>query len=321
MKAFDRVMYVMDYINSNGGRSHNRINEMYASGELEKVFNHFNLDDIIRNELLLFVRLIFDKNIEYYPATKSLYLYNTDILKIFDYYSYEVGTRFDDSDSYHRLPRFIKSGLLKYGIVCDFNELDKRIYKYLDINTKYDLNRNREEQDILLKQKQSYIDYNYYLDMIKSGKFTLNDRNTFFIFSELFTFNNETSLLDGSEFHPLWVAKDYGDGYGYDILSYDKSNNREKAIEVKSTRVDSFSLTKNEYNALKRFKDYKYVDYFIYQYDYNKGVSRYQYDYSNDVLRNIGTNDIVELEEDIIHDEVKRCDVNVYKPKVLKKTH
>lgn len=84
---------------------------------------------------------------------------------------------------------------------------------------------------------------------------------------EQFVYENERQTLIKSGFMHLakkvrWVARDDGDGAGYDILSYDKTG-REKLLEVKTTNgyeKTPFYLTENELSVSAAHQDiYKIV--------------------------------------------------------------
>ena len=70
------------------------------------------------------------------------------------------------------------------------------------------------------------------------------------------------------ENHIKWVSRYYGDGYGFDILSYDYSQNKEKLIEVKSGLSENFVLTENELNVMLKCH-LNNADYYIYKYYYD----------------------------------------------------
>lgn len=68
-----------------------------------------------------------------------------------------------------------------------------------------------------------------------------------------------------------WVSKDMGDGFGYDILSYDKQGN-EIFIEVKTTpekEKTSFYITANELLKSQQEKENYYL-YRVYNFDMKK---------------------------------------------------
>ena len=65
-----------------------------------------------------------------------------------------------------------------------------------------------------------------------------------------------------------WTSKEVGDGLGYDIRSFDTSNERELFIEVKTTNHDKhrpFFITKNEVRFSKEEKD-RYKLYRVYHF-------------------------------------------------------
>lgn len=73
-----------------------------------------------------------------------------------------------------------------------------------------------------------------------------------------------------------WTARDKGDGYGYDILSYDEDGN-EKYIEVKTTcgaKDTTFFITANELERSKLNSENYYL-YRVYEFDKKKVQGQY----------------------------------------------
>lgn len=72
-----------------------------------------------------------------------------------------------------------------------------------------------------------------------------------------------------------YTAQEYGDGYGYDIVSYDL-NGSKKFIEVKTTtsnKIDGFYITPSEINASNE-KGKSYYVYRLYDLDVENGAAK-----------------------------------------------
>lgn len=74
----------------------------------------------------------------------------------------------------------------------------------------------------------------------------------------------------------VWVSRDKGDGFGYDILSYDEAGN-EMYIEVKTTvgaENTSFFISANELAKSKQCADHYYL-YRVYEFDKKTVTGKY----------------------------------------------
>ena len=305
-KLYKEVKELMDYINDNGGRSYCRIDELKETKELDKLIEQNNLHEKLKNEIELFIKTLYDPYLDMCPLTRKIYLYRSSIIDIFALYSYEIGSYFNDPESYHIMHRFIKAGIKKNNIKVentDFSDLEDRLNYFLDTATGITPNRKRKEQNIIVKVKLNEEKYKKYENI---NNINYYDKDMFFIWSETDTYNKEKEQLkqySQFELKPIWVSKTDGDGFGFDILSYDYINQKEKAIEVKSGKEKEFTLTENEYNTIQKLKQnvyYNHVDYYVYKYTYDiikdkETIDIYKYDFQKDVLININTNEIVTL--------------------------
>lgn len=141
-------------------------------------------------------------------------------------------------------------------------EILKQYYLY---NEKHpDLNLNKDVSEIKLR----YLPSKEYQKI--AGKFNPNyideayDEN-FYIWYEELVFMIECQRLQKNNAHPVFVSRDCGDGYGYDILSYDYNTRKEQLIEVKAWESEKFILTKNEYQVMKKCHQYN-AEYYVYKY-------------------------------------------------------
>jgi Holliday junction resolvase len=63
-----------------------------------------------------------------------------------------------------------------------------------------------------------------------------------------------------------WVSRFNGDGYGYDVLSYDPDTKREKLIEVKAPTGKKIFITNEEVRKAYETSKSNYCDYYVYIY-------------------------------------------------------
>jgi hypothetical protein len=157
---------------------------------------------------------------------------------------------------------------------CDmYNYYYKDIIQCLKMFVEFDYNNN-----IIVREKTGKIDYEKYLLRINNNeKLDFSDNYFKCVKAELIAYRSELNFLRryceyvnvSPDFYVKWVAKDFGDGYGYDVLSYDFFNQKEKLIEVKGTSGSGFygSLSINELNKLEEFVKYGY-DYYVYRYNF-----------------------------------------------------
>jgi len=306
-KLYKEVKELMDYINDNGGRSYCRIDELKETKELDKLIEQNNIHEKLKNEIELFIKTLYDPYLDMCPLTRKIYLYRSSIIEIFGLYSYEIGSYFDDPESYHILHRFLKSGIKKYNITLNINlnDLEERLNYFLDTTTGINPNRKREEQNIKGQVKLNEENYKKYENI---NNINYNNKDMFFVWSETDTYNKEKQQLkqyQEFELKPIWVSKTDGDGFGFDILSYDFINQKEKAIEVKSGKNKEFTLSEPEYNTIQKLKQnvyYNHVDYYVYKYTYDETIGKeiidiYKYDFEKDILININTNETATLKK------------------------
>ena len=121
-----------------------------------------------------------------------------------------------------------------------------------------------------------------------------------------------------------WIAKFFGDGYGYDILNYDYVNCRENLIEVKSsTENEYFDLTENEFIVMTYTENITNTDYYVYKFFYKGNIDNftcksYKYDKQRHML--VDTTDpsiVCEIEGEKINDAGNRIKFYRCTPKKL----
>ena len=169
-------------------------------------------------------------------------------------------------NSYRNLPLILRQLINKLDIneykSFSDKELVSKIYQTYDIKDGYDERHGHNMCEIIYKpisnKYDKYpIDYNY-------SNTNKNDKDEFSIWAEHDAYKKEVNSLKQYD-NVIWVARDYGDGYGFDVLSRDLTTDKEKLIEVKSGKGDGFCLTENEYKVMHNCS-FKNADYYIYKY-------------------------------------------------------
>ena len=294
--GFQRLEELMDYFNKNGGRSFERINELKNTSALDIAIETNNLHTYIKNVILDFINILDDPSLEKYPYTKKIKIYNLELFKLFNMYGYELSAYFNNTKAYRNFPLFIQSAANKFGIKkyadMPIDELDKLLNQYVDLVHQININTHRYEVLVMLRYFDNKDKYNKYEDKKMKNKLDLNDIDDLFIASEDHTYILENSLLYNTNTRASWVARYFGDGYGYDILSYDRDTLKEKLIEVKSGYGNNFKLTKNEHKTMVEANNNDNCEYYIYKYTRNAinnniYLTIYKYDKEKDLLVDI----------------------------------
>lgn len=116
-------------------------------------------------------------------------------------------------------------------------------------------------------------------EKIRSNIINMKTRDNDIIsnYAELVVYEEQKKLIQDSRPELVdkivWVSRDYGEGFGYDILSVNPTNNREVLIKVdgidKKEKCNSFYLTNKENDILNSIynkpEDLRDTDYYIYQ--------------------------------------------------------
>lgn len=304
--TLEKVEKFMDKMNKETGRSFATIDELNKKDDkepnkkskLEELIEKDNIHKDIEAEIKDFMEILYTTYLNPYPYNRRINLYRNGIIKIFNLYGYEIGSYFNNPKYRNKLHTFIKAGINKFEICheYDLNELEGRINTFL-VKT---VSSNPEIEKIDTYYPNNKEKYNKYADILNDENTNFEDMDQFFIWSEKKTLELEEQFAPKNPNPSIkWVSRYDGDGYGFDILSCDYRNFKEKAIEVKSGKNDSFILTENEYNVMTNLKYNgisNYVDYYVYKYTYKENYKElnikptlkiYKYDYEKEMLINI----------------------------------
>lgn len=306
MNCYNSLQYMEDCINNNGGFSYDKLDQLKEKNELRKMFEALNIIELLRYDFYSFLRII-ESNNEYHEYLNKIYANEAEFIKVFNRFGYVLSLYFGNKDAYRNFPLFFKEcanyfNISKYSDMS-LDDIYKLLENHLDLCKEYNQNANREITIVLGKIPQYYTTYSKYDTKLNNINEVINCNNIeeFFVYSEYEAYQRELHALSNYNLsnpkeYIKWVSRYHGDGYGYDVLSYDIKKNREKLIEVKSGKYDSFSLTPNEYKVMSSTINKQFVDYYIYRYvyDMNKNIIRFnvlKYDKRYRSLIDINTND------------------------------
>ena len=289
--CYEELEAIMDGFNKNGGTSHDRLDKLKESGELDfKLLNviHDNNYKGLKSLFYEFINTLEDQVLENYITRKIILLENSEFIKIFIRFGYELSLLFNNKDAYRNLPLFIQTAAKYFDYrrysMMNIDGLDRILNRYFNLEHTNDLNRNRYEVMPILKSTLNLDKYLVY-DQNKLGKnvyMELSDELG--IEAEENAYNYESKYNHNT----TWLSKKYGDGFGYDLVSIDSKTNRERLIEVKSSSNKNFTLTKNEFKVMLRSINRVNCDYFIYLYSgINKELFIYNYDPESNLLVNM----------------------------------
>ena len=284
------------------GYSYNRLDRMNKSKELEKYFDFDYIESIIKPALIEFLDILFDYGGDIRNEHRKLYLEKTKFVEdcLFIDLNYILSIHYNDIKAYRELPEYIKMLIEKYKLTkymnLSYDDIFMRLVDSLDMIKDYDKKWDKDEIKINLKPIINADKYKTYNEKVKKQKVDHNNQDEFFIWAEYQTYINEYNNLKSIGCNPdlevKWVAKNNGDGYGYDILSYDYITNKEKLIEVKSGFSKDIILTEGEMIKAYRSIQNPNYDYYVYKYYYDYSSEqiktlRLKYDKENLVFKNI----------------------------------
>lgn len=258
------------------------------SGELDKYFEETGISDNFEKMLRDFIRDIMEnKKVNCLPQYSIFCAYSFNcLIRTFCRYHFDFGLYFDKPPitrdyephgSYSYFPHFFKMACAKYGIEpyasMNFDELETLIKKFIVM----------ENDQLINVGVLQYREPSGYCNLAEEDAFNrFHDRRCF------------------------WVSRDYGDGFGYDLLVHEK--NHESLIEVKSTHGNApFPLSRYEYKVMNDTSGLSTTDYLIYRYAYKRidnscivepVLTIYNYDKNRDILVDVNdSSNICGIEE------------------------
>ena len=281
------------------------LDQLKLSGELDRLLSTNDIYNCLKYELIIFLNILNNPVNDDKPYLRRIFLHESDLAKTFKKFGYILSLYVNDIEVYRVFPLFVKKAMEKYEMLGS-EEVVEKIRKYMDLKCGYDYNYQRILEELPVRYPNMYKDYEPFVNKLQNKIFDPNDKDELAIASEYFTYISEYENLKKHKEYIAdvivkWVSKDHGDGYGYDVLSYDPETKRQKLIEVKSGASNFFALTSNE---LKKVYEATTLgcDYYIYRCFYNKELNeimltRLIFDPENNYFYNImDSNDIYYLD-------------------------
>ena len=280
MDLYSELSAIRDTINSNHEYSYEYLCELKENNTLDSMFESHNIASLFRKEFLDFISIFENPNYEYHEYLRKIHLNESSFLNSYGSFGYLLSLFLNDKNSYRTFPLFFKEAVDYFNIEKYSNitleEIDRFLNKYLDLDYNYSYKYERELCDVIGKVPGMFTTYSKYDYKLNNKQLPINcmDKEEFFVYSEYEAYARELYNLNSyhvSDAEQLvrWVARYDGDGYGYDVLSYDIFENKEKLIEVKSGVGSGFDLTRIEYKTLLSTINNKNSDYYIYRYFYD----------------------------------------------------
>ena len=306
----ERIINSMNELNSvYGNRSYESIDKLKESGKLKEIIEKNNGDYGFRNLLINFFERMGEPSMVDYPYSKKIILYNfNDLLEVYRLYAYELGKLFDCDDAIVSFPSFMVAACKYYGFhpFAEFSvkEMDKLLTDFIDMKHEINLNPRvgREDKGMTIHRGTEVINagewealpvMHYHVD---SSKYDEYEKHTLTDPSQKLGVEAEAiSLSCFKKGDTLWVSRQFGDGYGFDILNLNKTfgHKKETLIEVKARfNSEDFTLSRVEHKVMVESDPLKHTDYFIHKYNMGSdgrfiSFRMYKYDKENNVLYDV----------------------------------
>lgn len=321
MSCYSKLNELYEKLNSTIGFSFDVQNNLKETNELYSLFKEYNVIELLYNDICEFINIMNSNDYNIYSSLRKIHLHESDLVKVYSQYSYLFGLFFDNKECYRNFSVFFKECVDYFKIDKYFNlpldEVRKILNRYVDISMEYNISKNRFYDLLMNKSTLNTDKYNNYLNSLSSKKtVNPNDSDEFFVYSENDAYLKEcNTALKFSDIDPNrfvnWVSRYHGDGYGYDILSYDFLNNKEKLIEVKSGLYEIIYLSRVEYKTMLDTQNKPNSDYYIYRYYYDLSYLKIRfnclkYDKINNVFVDVNTNEIFIISPQFLYDETGR---------------
>ena len=280
MKTIKEIDEILDkYSLEKAYNTYSNIDKLRESGELKIAIESFDILDTIKIEMTKYLDLLFDKDGIYknYPNIRALLLEKNEFLHLIDNYGYILSSYFGNEKVYRDFPEYFKLLIdelkieeYKYKLP---NDIEEALEDTVGLKIAYDIRYERTLKDIDFKCAGMYINYDKIVEKIENGKQIKVKSDEYWVWAEYQAYKHELSKMDTfglSRDLVRWVSRYDGDGYGYDILTIDPVNYREKAVEVKSKSRDSeVFLNISEYEYIEKIDESSKVDYYLYVYRYD----------------------------------------------------
>lgn len=275
-------------------RTVDKIKYKKQKGILNSNFNKIIKEDF-KEILLGFIDILEEPTLINTPNYRKILAYTeNDYLKLFSSYGYELGSWLtkdskltpENNRSFFNFPLFFKESCRKCNIPryanMDLDKLDYMLSNFIDLKHTKSL-EPRKDRDVIEDEVRVLMH-------VKSPE--KNEYNTEAEYSsagKLARMNRDSKIL--------FVTKDYGSGYGFDLLG--TIDGIENLVTVKACDDnESFLLSKKEYDEMVKASKLPHTRYYIHKYLYDKNKANlfrhecllftsYVYDPDNEVLMDI----------------------------------
>ena len=257
--------------------SYSDYDELKRQGILDRIINNKHILGCLETEVRKFFNIL---DSEYYkdkPAYRKQLMYQNSYVAIVNnnIFNYLLCLYFNIEETYRIFPLFTLEIAKKFNIDkykdMTFQEMFKLLNDNMDLTRKYDYKYKKE----LIELVPRYPSDVYQKYDIMQSTINFDNIEEYFVMTEYDAFLEECKRAEDEDEGAIvnHTARNLGDGFGYDVYSYDSNSNREKLIEVKSGRYTTFYLTLNEFKVLQKTKDQQKTDYYIYKSFYNMATN------------------------------------------------
>lgn len=273
-KDIDEFQRVEDKVYE-GEWSHYKFEFLFQHCHLKEYMDEIGVMDLLKEELSNFFNL-YDK--EYMKENfylKQLEVKDCPFLKVLENFYYILACYLGNEKLYRDFPNFMKALVDNYKLP-GYENLTYKDYYYgfLQYNfMKYSENYDDKYERVLIDYKTPYANNSYdsFEEEMRKELPNYNKDGVFWRWAERDTFLKEKDYIKSKVVYDTnkivrWVSRFDGDGYGYDILSYDPEKKREKLIEVKTTECERFFISNEEVRKAYETSKSNYCDYYIYGY-------------------------------------------------------
>ena len=257
-----------------GDESYEKIRYIKDNGNLKQRMDSMEIMESLKVELEEFLKFYTPSYMKENFYLKQLRVKDCNFIKIIGKYYYLLSCYLGDENLYRDFPAFMKALVENY--TSDYENLTYEDYyhnllKYNHI--KYSEGYDTKYERNLVEHRFPVINnvYDKFGEDMRRKIPNYSREGAFWRWAERETFVNEKKYIESKEIYNTkkivqWVSRYHGDGYGYDILSYDHENKKEKLIEVKTTECEHFWISTDEVRKAYETSKSDYCDYYIYGY-------------------------------------------------------
>ena len=290
-KTFCRLMEDLNKQRISSYADYDKLNE---EGKLVPLLHQYDLINMYERELVLFFNTINNSYYDNKPELKFIELNRSGLVETSVSFDQFLCRYFNNLEAYRVFPLLMYEACRKYSLYTyknmKYEELEAILRRNLELKYYYNPNSKRNLVDVVTKNidKIKYRKYEEY--KISHGNIltpsiivneTMYDMNNdrykdlISVYGEELALSEEEAKLkyiNGSVVD--LVSRSAGDGYGYDLYSYNPIEMIEKLIEVKTGQSETIRLTENELNRAIRTADERYSEYYVYKYYYNHDTDK-----------------------------------------------